>query len=259
MRRVACLAVVALALGAGVVDAATKTHDAAFAGQTEQDLPGFVKRLPDGSGVTAAFSYKTTCSAGDGSILWSGVAKAPLKGGHFHYTRKQDAKGPAITLDGTITASGANGIWRIHFAKHDPNGTLTDTCDSGLVNFTLTRDGAGGQLARAYPIALTLGKAIVKEIGVVTTVKCASHTSYVIQGVYDNFRIAKDGTFGKTFTDTTGTPSQGIYANLTLQLHGKLVNGQLQGTWRMKAVFIGQSGKQTDNCDSGSLGWSAIA
>jgi hypothetical protein len=258
MRRGACVLVVVLACGAPFVQAATKARDVSYAGQTDQGLPGFVKLLPGGAGVSAAFSYTTNCTAGDGSILWSGVAKASLKGGHFHYSRKEDAKGPAITLDGTVTASAVSGTWRLHFNKRDALGTIRDTCDSGAVTWTLPRDGAGGQLARAYPLALRLGNGLVKTIALVTQVNCASGTSYLIPSFYDNFKLAKDGSFGRTFTDS-GVPSRGVHPNLTLQLHGKLVRGQLRGTWRMKAVFVDSAGKQTDSCDSGNLSWSASA
>jgi hypothetical protein len=126
------------------------------------------------------------------------------------------------------------------------------------VTWTLPRDGAGGQLARAYPVAFRLAKRLVKTVGMVTQVNCQSGTSYLIPSFYGNFRIAKNGTFGKTFTDT-GIPSRGVHPNLSLELHGKLARGQLSGTWRMKAVFVDSSGKQTDSCDSGTLNWSASA
>src|SRR5262249_61511676 len=105
---------------------APRPADTYYAGQTDQGLPGFVAVLPRNAGVKAAFTYTTSCSAGDGSIVWSGVAKAPIRKGHFHYVRKEDAKGPQITLDGAVTSSGVTGTWQVHFSTRNKIGTVTD-------------------------------------------------------------------------------------------------------------------------------------
>jgi hypothetical protein len=232
--------------------------DVVFAGQTEEGLPGYIKLLPHSAGVSAAFAYTTSCTAGDGSILWSGVAKAPIRGGHFHFVRKEDANGPQITLDGRIGPGGVSGTWHVHFTERTQVGSVTDICDSGTVAWSLPRDGAGGQLARAYPVALRLAKGNVKTLDFVTRVKCKSGDSYLIPSFYDNFRVAKDGTFGRTFKDK-GVPTKGITPNMNIAIHGQIKRGQLQGTWRLKVVFTDSAGKDTDTCDSGPLTWSATA
>jgi len=238
--------------------AAKRARDVVFAGQTEQGLPGYVKLLPHGAGVTAAFTYTTFCSGGDGSILWSGVSKATVKKGHFHFVRKEDAKGPRITLDGNIGTTGASGTWQVHFSTRTKLGTVTDVCDSGQVHWTLPRDGAGGQVATGYPIALRLGKTTVKTMGVVTQVNCESGDSYLIPTFYANFPLAKDGTFGRKFSDT-GVPNKGLTSKLDVEFRGQLRRGKAHGTWQLKAVFSDKNGKEVDRCDSGQMNWTAVA
>ena len=236
-------------------DAAKAPADVGYAGQTEQGLAAYVKLLPHSAGVTAAFTYTTSCSGAGGSILWTGVAKAPVKGGKFHYTRKEDAKGPQITLDGKVSPSYVSGTWRVRFTDRDALGTARGVCDSGAVDYTLPRDGAGGQVGGGYPVALRLAKTSVKSIEVVTQVNCKSGDSYLMPTFYANFRIGADGSFGRKFTDD-GTPVAGKTSKLTVDLHGQVRRGQVKGTWRLNVAFS-QGGKQVDTCDSGPLTWSA--
>ena len=249
---------VTLACAAPLADAGGATPDRVYGGQTEQGLPGYVKILPRGAGVQAAFTYSTFCSGGDGSILWSGVAKAALKRGRFHYVRKEDAKGPRITLDGRVGANDISGTWQVHFSTRTKLGTVTDVCDSGTVSWTLPRDGAGGQIANGYPISMRISKTNVKTMGVVTQVNCKSGDSYLIPAFYDNFAVAKDGTFGRKFTDT-GVPNRGQTSELSLEFRGQFRAGRGSGTWSMHVVFSDKSGKQTDTCDSGLMHWTATA
>lgn len=258
MSRPICVALVTLVCLAPAVDAgdaATVPADAAYGGQTEQGLAAYVKLLPHRAGVTVAFTYTTSCSGSSGSILWTGVAKASLKGGRFHYTRKEDAKGPRITLDGKISPSFASGTWRVHFSTRDALGTVRAVCDSGTVDWTLPRDGAGGQVGGGYPVALRLGTRSVKSIELVTQVKCKSGDAYLIPSFYANFRIAGDGSFGRKFTDD-GTPVGVKTSKLTVDLHGQVRGGKVKGTWRLKVVFS-SDGEQVDTCDSGPLSWAA--
>jgi hypothetical protein len=249
--------VVALAcVIAASVDAAGATRDLSYAGQTEQGLPGWVQLLPDGS-VTAAFSYSTFCSAGDGSIVWSGVAKAKVKGGHFHYVRKEDAKAPAITLDGRLTKTGVSGTWHVHYSVRNKLGTVTDVCDSETVSWSFPRDGAGGQSSQGYPVALRISAKTVKTMQFVTRIKCKSGDQYLIPAFYDNFAISRNGSFGRTITDTVPA-SQGHQTKLTMDFKGKRGRGVLHGSWHMAAVFTDKDGKETDTCDSGPLTWSVV-
>jgi hypothetical protein len=252
---------VALVVMAGLVAAATSpgaefsTADLTYAGQTEQGYAAYVQVLPHRAGVTAAFTYQTSCTGTKGSILWTGVARASLKGGRFHYSRKEDAKGPQITLDGTMGTAAASGTWHVHFTVRDELGTAHGVCDSGKVEWTLPRDGAGGQVATGYPIVLRVKKPSVKSIELMTEVKCKSGDAYLIPSYYADFRIARDGTFGRKFNDD-GTPVAGRTSKLTIELHGRLRRGRIKGTWRLNVVFSDE-GKQVDTCDSGPLSWTA--
>ena len=131
-------------------------------------------------------------------------------------------------------------------------------CDSGSVSWTLPRDGAGGQVANGYPISLRLSKTAVKTMGVVTQVNCKSGDSYLIPAFYDNFLLAKDGTFGRKFSDT-GVPSGGKQSNLNVEFRGQVRRGIARGKWHMHVAFTDKSGKETDTCDSGEMSWSAAA
>jgi hypothetical protein len=256
MRRAVLLIVVALFGAAPAVIAAEQPRDIGYAGQTDQGLPGFVKLLPKGK-ITAAFAYSTFCSAGDGSIVWSGVARTAVKGGRFHYERKEDQKGPAITLDGRISAAGASGTWHVHYSVRNKLGTVTDVCDSQKVEWSFPRDGAGGQSSQGYPVALRIGPKSVKSIQFVTQVKCKSGDAYVIPTFYDNFPLSKKRSFRRTINDT-GVPSKNQQTKLTIQVRGSTGRGVLHGSWRMTAVFTDKDGKQIDSCDSGPLTWSVI-
>lgn len=254
------LAVAVLACATPVVqarsDAAKTPPDLSYAGQTDQGLPGFVKSLPGGS-ITAAFAYSTFCSAGDGSILWSGVARAKVQGGHFHYQRKEDAKGPAITLDGRITKTGVSGTWHVHYSVRDKLGTVTDVCDSENVSWSFPRDGAGGQTSQGYPVALRLGSKLVKSLQFVTQVKCKSGDSYLIPTFSDSIPISSRGSFSRTITDSVPL-SKGQHTKLTIAVKGRTGRGVLHGSWQMTAVFTDNDGKQVDTCDSGPLTWSVV-
>jgi hypothetical protein len=234
---------------------ATATRDLSYAGQTEQGLPGWVKLLPGGS-ITAALSYSTYCSAGDGSIVWSGVAKAKVKAGRFHYVRKEDAKGPAITLDGRMTQTGVTGTWHVHYSTRNNLGTVTDVCDSETVNWSFPRDGAGGQSSQGYPVALRLSAKAVKTMQMVTRIKCKSGDEYLLPTFYDNFPISR-GSFGRTFSDTVPA-GKGTQTKLTMEFKGKKGRGVLHGSWHMSATFLDKDGKQLDTCDSGALTWSVV-
>jgi hypothetical protein len=251
-----------MACAAPAVDAGrlatNPSADIVYGGQTEQGYPGYVKLLPRGAGVQAAFTYSTFCSGTSGSILWTGVAKATLKKGHFHYERKEDLRGPRITLDGHVRANDVSGTWRVHFSTRTKVGTVTATCDSGVVSWTLPRDGAGGQVANGYPITMRLSKSNVKSMGVVTQLNCKSGDSYLIPAFYDNFAIARDRTFGRKFTDT-GVPSGGRTSQLEIEFRGTIRRGKASGIWRMKVVFSDKSGREVDTCDSGQMSWSATA
>lgn len=253
------VAVVAVLACTSVVQArpgaSAPPRDLSYAGQTEQGLPGFIKSIPGGS-VTAAFAYSTFCSGGDGSILWSGVAKAKVTGGHFHYERKEDAAGPAITLDGRITGTGASGTWRVHYSVRNQIGTVTDSCDTESVTWSFPRDGAGGQSSQGYPVALRLGTNVVKSMQFVTRVKCESGDGYLLPSFYDTFKIRK-GRFSRTITDSVPV-SRGLQTKLTITVRGRKGSGVLHGSWQLKAVFTDSSGKQTDTCDSGPLAWSVV-
>jgi hypothetical protein len=259
MRRGLCLAAVILVSFVPAVqarhDATKQAPDLTYAGQTEQGLPGFVKVLPHGA-ITAAFAYSTFCSAGDGSIVWSGVAKAKVKGGKFHYQRREDAKGPAITLDGHITKTGVNGTWHVHYSVRNQIGTTTDVCDSETVNWSFPRDGAGGQTSQGYPVALRLGTNAVKSLQFVTRIKCKSGDEYLIPSFYDTFPIAK-GSFGRTITDTVPF-TKGQQAKISIQLKGRKGRGVMHGSWQMTATFVDKDGKEIDTCDSGPLSWSVV-
>jgi hypothetical protein len=254
------LVVVALAGTAPAVQARLAANkpptDIGYAGQTDQGLPGFVKVLPGGA-VTAAFSYSTFCSGASGSILWSGVARAAVRKGRFHYQRKEDAKGPAITLDGRISKAGASGTWRVHFSVRNKLGTVTSTCDTESVTWSFPRDGAGGQSSQGYPLALRLGSSVVKSMQFVTQVKCKSGDEYVIPTFYDNLKLSGSGSFKRTLSDT-GVPSGGRDTKLTVHVAGRRGRGVLHGSWQMTAVFTDKNGKQVDTCDSGPLTWSVF-
>jgi hypothetical protein len=260
MRRVIWLTVLVIACSASAVQArhaATNAPaDIGYAGQTEQGLPGFVKLLPGGK-VTAALAYSTFCSAGDGSIVWSGVARTTVRGGRFHYERKEDAKGPAITLDGRLTKTGASGTWHVHYSLRNKLGTVTDTCDSETVSWSFPRDGAGGQSSQGFPVALRLSTKTVKTMQFVTRVKCKSGDEYVIPTFYDNFPLSRKGSFARAFSDT-GVPSSGRHTKLNIQVSGRTGRGVLHGSWHMSAVFTDKDGNQLDSCDSGPLTWSVI-
>jgi hypothetical protein len=263
MRRGFCLVLVAVIAAVPAAQArrlrAKPVPDVSYAGQTEQGVGAYVRLLPHHLGVSAAFTYTTSCTAGDGSIIWTGVAKAALKGGHFHYARKEDANGPQITLDGKVSPAFVTGTWHVHFSTRDQLGTVRDTCDSGVVHWTLPRDGAGGQVAKGYPIVLRLATTKVESLELVTQVRCKSGNTYVIPSFYDNFPIAKDGTFGQKFTDS-GVPAKGQKSALTIEVHGTVKGGKAKGTWHLAAVFSdADSGKQVDTCDSGPLTWTATA
>ncbi|HYZ30045.1 MAG TPA: hypothetical protein VE570_13370 [Thermoleophilaceae bacterium] len=259
MRRVVCLTVLALACSGPAVQArhdAAKPPDIGYAGQSEQGLPGFVKLLPGGK-ITAALAYSTFCRAGNGSIVWSGVARTSLRGGRFHYERKEDSKGPAITLDGRLTKTGASGTWHVHYSLRNNVGTVTDTCDSETVNWSFPRDGAGGQSSQGFPVALRLGGKSVKTMQFVTRVKCRSGDEYVIPTFYDNFPLSSNGSFSRTFSDD-GLPSGGRNTKLNIEVRGRKGRGVVHGSWHMSAVFSDKAGKQLDTCDSGPLTWSVI-
>jgi hypothetical protein len=258
MRLGMCLAAVILVCCVPAVQArhdATTPPDIAYAGQTEQGLPGFVKLLPRGN-VTAAFAYSTFCSAGDGSIVWSGVAKAKVRAGKFHYQRKEDEKGPAITLDGQLTKTGVSGTWHVHYSVRNKIGTTTDVCDSENVTWSFPRDGAAGQSSQGYPVALRLGTTTVKSLQFVTRIKCKSGDEYLIPSFYDTFPISK-GSFGRTITDTVPF-SKGQQAKLSIRLKGRKGRGVLHGSWQMTASFVDKDGKELDSCDSGPLSWSVV-
>jgi hypothetical protein len=255
MRRGLWLTVMVLGCAAPAVDAAQQPADVGYAGQTEQALPGFVKKLPGGA-VTAAFAYSTVCTGGDGAIVWSGVARAAVKGGHFHYERKEDAKGPAITLDGRISNSGVSGTWRVHFSVRNKLGTVTDSCDSESVSWSFPRDGAGGQSSQGFPVAVRLAPKAVKSIQIVTRVKCKSGDQYLIPTFYDNFPLRK-GRFGRTFSDTVD-PSKNRHTKLDISVHGRTGHGVVTGSWELTATFTDDEGKQLDTCQSGPVTWSVV-
>jgi hypothetical protein len=258
IRKMVCLAfvgVLAVAPAAEARKPKPKPINNVFAGRTDQGVPAYVKVLPHKQGIEAVFAYSADCSDGQSAVLWSGARKLAAKKGRFGFKRTEDATGPEITLDGRLGKKSASGTWHVSFTIRDDGGAVTATCDSGLVNWTLPKSTLGGQTSAGYPIILDMTKKKVRTIQLVTEMKCQSGASYFAFTPYQDFDIARDGSFGDSFTDT-GQPAPNMNSNLTIEVHGKIGKTKTKGTWQLKAVVNDSSGNQVDTCDSGPLTWS---
>jgi hypothetical protein len=227
-----------------------------FAGTTDQGLPAYVKVLSHNRGVETVVAYAAKCDSGGVAILWGGATKLSVRKGRFSFARSEDDRGPQITLHGRIGKKSVSGSWNASFTIRDDSGAVTDHCDTGLVNWTLKKPPFGGQSSDGYPIVMSVAKGKVRSIQLVTDMKCQSGSDYFMATPYADFAVARDGSFGDSFTDT-GHPGPGMQSKITIDISGKVGRKGASGTWHMSAVISDASGNQVDSCDSGSLTWHA--
>ena len=123
------------------------TLGASYGGITSQDFPVVVDVDRRRSRVVrAVIAIRTSCTAGGSVTVADGYRNISIRRGKFNAsfgpsTQRND-DGTTSDLEGTISGTfnssrtKVSGTWAFKATDHDATGAVTDTCDSGRVNWS---------------------------------------------------------------------------------------------------------------------------
>ncbi len=119
-----------------------------YGGATGQDFPVVIETSKNGRKVTKAkIAIRLTCTSGSTLTLPDGytgltVNKRRRFGTSFGPTTNRNDDGTTMDVQGAISGAlnkartKASGTWSLKVTDHDMSGAVTDTCDSGNINWT---------------------------------------------------------------------------------------------------------------------------
>jgi hypothetical protein len=119
-----------------------------YGGVTAQDFPVVVETSKNGRKVVkATIAIRLTCTSGGVFILPDGytamsVSKKRKFSASFGPMTSRNDDGTTTDFEGSISGAfnkartKASGKWSLKATDHDASGAITDTCDSGSINWT---------------------------------------------------------------------------------------------------------------------------
>jgi len=118
-----------------------------YGGVTAQDFPVVVETSKNGRKVVkATIAIRLTCTSGGVVILPDGytamsVSKKRKFSASFGPVTSRNDDGTTTDFEGSISGAfnkartKASGKWSLKATDHDASGAITDTCDSGSINW----------------------------------------------------------------------------------------------------------------------------
>lgn len=120
---------------------------AVFGGVTSQDFPVLIETSKKGRRAKAVIAIRLTCASGgafttpDGYSVMTVDKKRRFSASFGPETDRND-DGTTTDYEGSINGSfnkprtKVSGTWSLKATDHDASGAITETCDSGRVNWT---------------------------------------------------------------------------------------------------------------------------
>lgn len=158
--RIGAIGVIAAGIAAGVpLAASASTHGSApaarsaaasgvvYGGRTAQGWPVVIEMNKNGSRVVQAVTgLRLNCTSGTFVNLSDRYVRLPVKkrkfGLAFGPQTVTNDDGTTSVYEGTVSGalnsarSKISGKWQLKLTEHDAAGTVTDTCDSGVVSWS---------------------------------------------------------------------------------------------------------------------------
>jgi hypothetical protein len=119
----------------------------------------------------------------------------------------------------------------------------------------------GGFTKSGWPLVIQVARSgkQVTRAGIVLDMTCTSGVRFPFPDNYNKLAISKSGAFKSSFADELIDEGQGHFALLSGSISGKLnrARTKITGTWTLHDTERDAQGTPTDQCDSGTVRFSA--